>query len=186
MHKNRNKVDGILVLSYQKGDVTALSKLVKRWHKHLCNKAFWIVKDADIAKDIAQDSWKTIIEKLNSLKDANSFGSWASRIVYTKSLDWIRSNIKEREKLKEYQKDNLVIDTEQNDNVQLQKSLLKAIKSLPEAQQHVIRLFYVQEYTLKEISAMLDISVGTAKSRLFHAREKLKQKLKRRKDIINN
>jgi len=181
MHKNQSKVDGALVLSYQNGDTNALPKLVKRWHKRLCNKAFWMVKDADLAKDIAQDSWKTIIEKLNGLKDANSFGSWASRIVYRKSLDWLRSNKKERENLKGYQKDNFVEVSNSEDNVGLQKTLLKAIKSLPDSQQHVIKLFYVEDYTLKEIGDMLGISVGTAKSRLFHAREKLKQKLKVKK-----
>ena len=179
--KSKDTIDGWLVLQYQFGNDKALPLLVKRWHKKFCSKAYWITKNKEISKDIAQDSWKTIIEKIYSLKDANSFGSWASRIVYTKSLDWIKFNIKEREKLKEYQKDNLVIDVEQNDNVQLQKALLKAIKSLPVAQQHVIRLFYVEEYTLKEIGAILDISLGTAKSRLFHAREKLKQKLKTKK-----
>ena len=58
--------------------------------------------------------------------------------------------------------------------------LLKAIKKLPEQQQIVIRLFYVEDYTLKEISEILNISIGTAKSRLFHAREKLKLILKNR------
>jgi len=45
-------------------------------------------------------------------------------------------------------------------------------------QQMVIKLFYTEEYSLKEISKTLNISVGTTKSRLFHAREKLKQILK--------
>jgi len=178
MHKNQSKVDGALVLSYQNGDTSALPKLVKRWHKRFCSKAFWMVKDADLAKDIAQDSWKTIIEKLKDLKDASSFGSWASRIVYRKSLDWLRSNKKERESLKSYQKGNFVEVYKPEDNMELQKALLKAVKSLPDPQQHVIKLFYVEDYTLKEIGELLDISIGTAKSRLFLAREKLKQKLK--------
>jgi RNA polymerase sigma-70 factor (ECF subfamily) len=42
----------------------------------------------------------------------------------------------------------------------------------------VIRLFYKENYTLKEISDLLQLSIGTTKSRLFHAREKLKTKLK--------
>jgi RNA polymerase sigma-70 factor (ECF subfamily) len=181
MRKNQNKVDGMLVLRYQTGDTTALPLLVKRWHKKFCNKAFWTVKDADIAKDIAQDSWKTIIEKINNLKDVNSFGTWASRIVYTKSLDWLRASKKERENLQEYRKDHLIVDNKPVVDVQLQKSILKAVKLLPDTQQHVIKLFYVEDYTLKEIGEILDISVGTAKSRLFHAREKLKQKLNDKK-----
>jgi RNA polymerase sigma factor (sigma-70 family) len=56
--------------------------------------------------------------------------------------------------------------------------LSKAIKTLPTKQQMVIKLFYVEEYSLKQISDLLNISLGTTKSRLFHAREKLKLILK--------
>ena len=53
-----------------------------------------------------------------------------------------------------------------------------AVKLLPEHHQMVINLFYVEDYSLKQISEILSISVGTAKSRLFHAREKLKTIIK--------
>ena len=79
---------------FQSGDKNALNQLVKRWHKTFCEKAFWLVKDADVAKDIAQDAWSVIINKIDSLKKPESFGSWALRIVYTKSLDWIKANKK--------------------------------------------------------------------------------------------
>jgi RNA polymerase sigma-70 factor (ECF subfamily) len=69
---------------------------------------------------------------------------------------------------------------ENNDNLKLKTNLLVAIKKLPEHQQVVIKLFYVEDYSLKQISDILKISIGTAKSRLFHAREKLKETLKYR------
>ena len=62
----------------------------------------------------------------------------------------------------------------------MQATLLKAIKTLPAHQQMVIRLFYAEDYSLKDISNTLNISEGTAKSRLYHAREKLKLILKNR------
>mgnify|MGYP000185661021 CR=1 FL=1 len=60
----------------------------------------------------------------------------------------------------------------------LKKELLKAIKLLSEHQQMVINLFYVEDYSLQQIGDILGISIGTAKSRLFHAREKLKTIIK--------
>lgn len=69
---------------------------------------------------------------------------------------------------------------ENNDNLKLKTNLLVAIKKLPEHQQVVIKLFYVEDYSLKQISDILKISIVTAKSRLFHAREKLKETLKYR------
>tara|TARA_R110002072_G_scaffold75957_1_gene178515 strand:+ start:217 stop:438 length:222 start_codon:yes stop_codon:yes gene_type:complete len=73
MNKEQDKIDTELVLKYQSGDNKALALLVKRWHKLFCKKAFWIVKDADMAKDIAQDSWNIIIKNISKLKNANSF-----------------------------------------------------------------------------------------------------------------
>jgi RNA polymerase sigma factor (sigma-70 family) len=57
--------------------------------------------------------------------------------------------------------------------------LLRAIPELTNDQQQVLRLFYTENYALNEISEMLNISVGTVKSKLFHAKEKLKTILKK-------
>jgi RNA polymerase sigma-70 factor (ECF subfamily) len=170
--------DSDLVLMFQSGDKNALNQLVKRWHKTFCEKAYWVVKDPDVAKDIAQDTWTLIIGKINHLNKPSSFKSWALRIVYTKSLDWINANKKLNNNIENYKYKDVDSSEVQNSDDLIKLKLLEAIKLLPENQQTVIRLFYSQEYSLKEISKILNISVGTAKSRLFHAREKLKQILK--------
>lgn len=178
MNKEQHKLDGELVLEYQAGNIEALTLLVKRWHKVFCKKAFWIVKDSDVAKDIAQDSWNTIINKIEKLEDPNSFGSWALRVVYNKSIDVINAYNRKRIKDEVYKYEEKVFEIEENNSELLKYRLLETIKTLPEHQQKVIKLFYIQDYTLKEIADILNISVGTVKSRLFHAREKLKLTLK--------
>lgn len=180
--KKDKAIDAILVTQYLSGNVNALTELVKRWHKLFCEKAYWIVKDADVAKDIEQDSWKTIMVKINKLQDPKSFGGWALRIVYTKALDYINANNRIRNNLEHYKYEQDTIDVENETNESLKKALLKAINNLVEHQQTVIKLFYVEGYSLKEISEILNISVGTAKSRLFHAREKLKDTLKEKRN----
>ncbi|MCF7560901.1 RNA polymerase sigma factor [Sabulilitoribacter multivorans] len=174
-------IDGGLVKAYLADDRKALAVLVKRWHKSFCEKAYWLVKDADVAKDIAQDSWRTIIDKIDRLNNPESFGSWAMRIVYTKSLDWINTKKRKENHLNTYKYEQELesIETVAEDE-NLRQKLLSTLKTLPEHQQVVIKLFYVQDYSLKDISGLLNISVGTAKSRLFHAREKLKLILKNR------
>ncbi len=179
-------VDGGLVKEYQSGNTKTLPVLVKRWHKIFCNKAYWIVKDADVAKDIAQDSWNTIINKIENLKEPNSFGHWALRIVYTKSLDWVKLKNKERVQLQDYQKEAIEEEVDFEEKEQLRVLLLKSIKALPQHQQVVVKLFYVEGYSLKELSKSLNISEGTAKSRLFHAREKLKLTLKHRRNEMSS
>ncbi|TNJ42156.1 sigma-70 family RNA polymerase sigma factor [Tamlana fucoidanivorans] len=186
MRKKQQLVDKQLIIEYQSGHVKALPVLVKRWHKTFCEKAYWITKDADVAKDIAQESWTTIITKLPHLKKAESFGSWALRIVYTKSLDFINETQrinKNKEVFKVSEKTKLLEDQEVD--LILKQRLIHVINELPETQQAVIKLFYVQEYSIKEIGDILNVSVGTVKSRLFTAREKLKEVLIKNKNYEN-
>ena len=175
MNEKERLVDGKLVAEFQSGNKQMLVALVKRWHKAFCNKAYWIVKDADMAKDIAQDCWQIIIDKLDTLKEPENFGAWAMRIVYTKSIDAIKAKNKMNTIRNELKQEGDVVESfESSDTDKLKQDLLKTVNALPEHQQMVIRLFYVQDYSLKEISRILDISIGTTKSRLYHAREKLK------------
>lgn len=176
--KTYQSIDKKLVEAYKAGDKKALTNLVKRWHKLFCDKAYWLVKDKDAAKDIAQDSWTIIINKIDRLKDPKQFKYWAYRIVCNKATDWLRLQSKNQKQTVGYNLDIESDTKEYSENEQLKQILLKAINELPTNQKEIVRLFYTESYSLKQISDLLKISVGTAKSRLFHAREKLKITLK--------
>ncbi|WP_019669432.1 RNA polymerase sigma factor [Eudoraea adriatica] len=177
---NAKKIfEGLLVLQYRSGNKKAFSLLVSRYNSKMCNHAYWFTYDKDIAKDIVQDSWGLIIKKIPHLKNPNSFGSWAMQIVTRKSIDYLNKNSRNREKLREYHNEPKA-DYDLN---HIESDLLKvyeAIKRLPQEQQVVLRLFYLEEYSLREISEIIEKSEGTVKSRLYHAREKLKTILKNR------
>ncbi|WP_347175333.1 RNA polymerase sigma factor [Polaribacter uvawellassae] len=183
MKDTNNLSDCELVLSYQSGNTAALSGLVKKWHVQFCKLAYWYVKDADVAKDIAQESWVIIFKKLDTLKNPKQFKSWSISIVNRKAIDWIRANKRESNKLNTFydEKDkNINIDKSEDNKTKLLSILKMEIDALPVNQKMIIKLFYTENYSLKQISEVLEISVGTAKSRLFHAREKLKKSLKQR------
>lgn len=176
--KTNQSIDEKLVEAYKAGDKKALATLVKRWHKLFCDKAYWLVKDKDAAKDIAQDSWTVIIHKIESLKEPKQFKFWAYRIVCNKATDWLRLQAKKQKRTVGYKVEIESNDIKYSENEHLKQLLLKAINDLPTHQKMVVRLFYIESYSLNQISDLLQISVGTTKSRLFHAREKLKTILK--------
>ncbi|WP_299364259.1 sigma-70 family RNA polymerase sigma factor [Winogradskyella sp.] len=176
--KTDEHIDEVLVEAFKAGDKKALAALVKRWHKQFCNKAYWMVNDKDAAKDIAQDSWTTIIDKIDKLKDPKRFKYWAFRIVCNKSTDWLRLQAKNRNNTINHEVEIKSVSGNNSEKEQLKQLLLKTVDELPKNQSTVIRLFYLQSYSLKQISDLLEISIGTAKSRLFHAREKIKTILK--------
>ena len=180
MQKAKKIFEGLLVLQYRSGNRKAITLLVKRYNSKMCNHAYWFTYNKDIAKDIVQDSWGVILKKLPHLKNPNSFGSWAMQIVTRKAIDCVNKNHRDRQKLQDY----FYTPKEDNDPDQRESDLSKmydAIKALPQDQQIVLRLFYLEDYSLREISEILDKSEGTVKSRLYHAREKLKTNLKKQK-----
>lgn len=170
--------DKILIERYVAGDKSALPVLVKRWHKIFCEKAFWVLRDKDLSKDVAQESWMIIINKLTSLKKTESFQSWALRIIYTKAIDAHKRRARELLDKSKLDKKVYLESNDKEDNTAIKKNLLNAIQALSRDKQDVIRLFYVEEYSLKEISIFLKVPIGTVKSRLFKAREKLKSLIK--------
>ena len=180
MTNSKKIFDSWLVMECQAGNKKAVTLLVRRWHGKLCQQAFWYTHDMDQAKDIVQDSWSVILKKLHQLKDPNSFGGWALKIVTRKTIDKLR---KEKKELKNLEEHYDAFDSTNNDYNDLHSDdvlsrLRKSIKELPNHQQQVLNLFYLEEFRIKEIGEILHISAGTVKSRLFTAREKLKSILK--------
>ncbi|MDJ0644984.1 MAG: RNA polymerase sigma factor [Flavobacteriaceae bacterium] len=193
MKSTERVFDGLLVLQCRGGDRRAHLLLVKRWHQRFCKQAYWYTKDIDLAKDVVQESWSVIFRKLHTLSDPNSFGSWAMSIVNRRTIDMLRKSSRRSKKLRRYYEDlkdiNEYYETNKTDlegdpsaDTNYSEIIMKAIKNLPKNQQSVLRLFYIEEYSLLEISNILGLSQGTVKSRLFYAREKLKSILKHYKN----
>lgn len=178
MQKKEDDINEYLVIQLQSGNTIALTELVKRWHKLFCEKAYWLVKDKEVAKDIAQDGWAIIMQRIDTLKEPKLFKYWAYRIICNKSMDWLR--LQSINHLKFSTSETEIEDNEEDysETSELINKMKLAIKELPANQKEVLKLFYTESYTLKQISELLNISIGTAKSRLFHAREKLKLTLK--------
>ena len=170
--------DKFLIERYLSGDKSMLPILVQRWHKIFCEKAYWVLRDKDLAKDVAQESWIIIIKKLPTLKKLESFKSWALRIIYTKAIDAHKRRTQSIQNLNKIDRKVFSVSDDKEVDAALKQKLLTAIKKLSKDKQDIIRLFYVEEYSLKEISVFLKIPTGTVKSRLFKAREKLKSILK--------
>ncbi|MEP0266129.1 RNA polymerase sigma factor [Dokdonia sp.] len=181
MKPSKKIEDSWLVTQYCNGHKKAMAVLVKRWHRKFCKQAYNYSNDFDIAKDIAQDAWITILKKIHTIENPDKFGSWGLSIVTKKSIDWYRKSKRVQEKKQEIiskKREFILGDMNTSENPLIKEKLKRAIASLSEEQQKVLKLFYIESYGLLEISKILHISSGTVKSRLYYAREKLKTILK--------
>lgn len=168
--------DELLVIRCQERDEEAVSLLWKRWQPRILKWSFDFLKDQDLADEIAQESWISIFKGIGKLKDPALFRYWAYRIVQRRSMDHFRRKQKEQVVVNELRNEPVEDNFEAVavDQVEL---MLLTIKELPAMQQQILRLFYLERYSVKAIAKMVELPEGTVKSRLFHARQLLKNKL---------
>lgn len=184
---NRNPddiLDEMLILRIQAGDRRALAQLVNRWHRRLCHRAYQITGQSDLAADLAQETWLAVIRGLPRLRDPATFRSWAYRIIHNKSVDALRAQSRHRAATEILSNDSPSATHENEGTHQVEKTeesdqLRRAIRALDVDQRLLLRMFYTDGMTLREISRVTDTPVGTLKYRLFQLRQRLKQTIER-------
>lgn len=177
MDKNSDHIiNEALARRYQSGDKEALKELIRRFNPRLQSKIYYQTKNRDSINDIAQECWYAIIHNLEDVKFQVGFEAWALNIARNKAVDWIRIQQKERKTQTGSDTELQNIQEEENEirNMQINE-LKRGMALISQAQRIVLELFYLENLSLKEISAVLGISIGTVKSRLFNAREQLKK-----------
>jgi len=137
--------------------------------------------DAD-AEDIAQESLIRAYRKWADLRDPSRFRAWIVRISFRLALDrWRSAKRRERrESAWALPETRPVPPTAEQIAVsnEFQVRLERALEELPDKSRLVVILSAIQGYTLEEVASILDIPVGTVKSKLFFARKKLAEKLR--------
>ena len=167
-----------MVINCQMGDRKAFELLVKRWHPRILRRVYYTTKDATASRDIAQEVWMAIINRIKTLQDPRTFEVWSLKIANNKAVDWIRSNQLERkrEEVREFAQHAFAEKGNEQNEDQLQ-NLKIGLSKLTEEHRLIIQLFYHEDLSIVAISQLLDIPIGTVKSRLFTARKELKNLL---------
>lgn len=170
-----------------KGDASAFGVLIERYQNKAYAISVKIVQNHDDALDCVQDSFIKAFRSLSSFNFQSSFNTWLYRIVTNTSLDLLRknkkyqSNIPIEKPLSGDDDDDYFIQIEDRkadvENIAVSNQTViavrEAIDKLSEDLKKVIILFDIEQFSLIEVSKILNIPVGTVKSRLFRAREKL-------------
>lgn len=141
-----------------------------------------VLRNTADAEDVAQDALLRAYRSFKDLRDPARFRSWIVKISFRLALDRWRS--KKRRELREtawtMPANTRVSPTAEQlaASSEFQMRLERALDELPEKFRLVLILSAIQGHTLEEISRLLEIPIGTVKSRLFFARKKLAEKLK--------
>lgn len=176
--------DGQIVDSVLGGDTKAFELLVLKYQKPIYNAAYSITKNAASAEDIAQEAFVKAYEKLDTLQNKGGFYPWAKKIAVNLALNLYDKNkwtVDVSNDTGDDFFDRVVGTTDTPEEYTLKEELRQYvnifINSLPEKLRVVLVMREVNDLSYDEISEILKIPVGTVRSRLFNARQILKERL---------
>lgn len=154
-----------LVLRAQAGDRHALEGLLRSVHGPLFGFLLNVIADRGLAEDVLQDVLFLIYRKLPWLREPECFEAWAFRIAS-------RAAWRELSKLRRLREEPLEVDPAIPEPEERPDELLDALpghlEALSPGSRAVLTLHYIQEMSLQEVAAILDLTVGTVKSRLAY------------------
>ena len=175
MNQKERIEDELLVIRAQEGAVEALSELVERWQDRLWRLAWRLTDDEQAAWDVLQEAWIVISRRIGRLGDPSAFPAWAYRITSNKSRDWIRRRQRMRRADEAYGQRWREVENGGNPTDWEYADLREALADLAGRDRAILSFRYEDNLSTAEIAEILGIPPGTVKSRLHHARQRLRR-----------
>ncbi|TET98071.1 MAG: RNA polymerase sigma factor [Anaerolineales bacterium] len=184
-----DKLDQDLILELQAGELDALGDMYDR-HRHLVYRtALAITCDPDMASDLLQEVFLRLHRFAERIDPSRPLQPWLYRMTVNLSYTWIKRKSRWIRYLNEMA-ENIIMErrpASPHNIAERDESwrwVRQAILALPVQQRMVVVLYYINDLSLKEISEILEIPVGTVKSRLHYARRVLKKQLGTHREVL--
>lgn len=166
--------DELLVMRCREGDAQALDALLGRWQERLWRHAWRQTRDEAAAWDILQETCLAIARGIVKLEACAAFGSWAYRIAGHKARDWMRQHARRRQRELDFTERWLLDQTPPGAASSVGGRVREVLARLVAEDRALLLLHYENDLDLEEIAGLLEIPAGTVKSRLHHARQRLR------------
>ena len=182
-----NNTDQALILQLQSGDLEALGDLFDRHRRMVYRTALAITNDEDSAADLLQDVFLRLYRFANRVDSSRPLEPWLYRVTTNLAYTYMKRRKRWWRALKDMA-DILARESKPSSEKLAEKEeellwVRKGIASLPITHRVVIVLYYVNNQSIQEISEILEIPIGTVKSRLYYGRQTLKKKLGMEKEM---
>ena len=164
------------------GDEDAFTTLVEKHRKWIHSLAWREIGDFHAAQEITQDTFIQAFKSLPSLRDPNRFSGWLHVIAKRQCIEWLRRKpimMQSLDAMPNAELERLsyarYLDEErtQASTDGLREVVERLLQKLPVNERSVMVLHYYKGLTCEEVSALLDVSLNTVKSRLYRARKRL-------------
>ncbi|PQP81736.1 RNA polymerase subunit sigma [Paenibacillus sp. PCH8] len=165
-----------------KGEPEAYAQLVGQYRGMALAVAFHRLGDLFLAEDVVQEAFTEAFGNLSKLEDAEAFPGWFKVIVERQCYRWLRR--KQHAMIPVQKLEHVFQEDDQAHNPEAQamrnemyRTLRDSVATLPASMRMAVELFYLEGYSLKEMSDFLGVNVPALKKRLFDARSKLKRSI---------
>jgi RNA polymerase sigma-70 factor, ECF subfamily len=170
--------DFSLIKRFIDGEESVFRLIVQRHKEKVRNIVYLTLNSNDYVDDIAQEVFITVYKNLNQFKFQSQFTTWLYRITVNKCKDHIR-----KMKIRKIFSPIKDVDREAGYNISVEESntaelVQEAIKKLPDKLRVPLLLKDIEGFSYQEIAETVECEIGTVKSRIFRAREGLKNLLK--------
>ena len=181
--------DEQLIRKFQDGDVGAYNQIVYRYKDRLLNFIYRFLNDLDRSEDLVQDTLLKLYTHKDAYKEIAKFSTW----LYTIAANLARTELRKLKRRKTFSITELSHDDrefiiespdsepgEENSSQNFEKNVQRALVELPDDFKTIIILRDIQELSYDEISKIVEVPLGTVKSRINRGRVKLQQLLKKK------
>lgn len=160
------------------GQVNAFSILVERYQTLVYTVVYRMIKNKEIAEEVAQDSFVKAYKSLSNYRGDAKFSTWLYTIAYRKSLDAIKANkrIPTSELVEEINEGQIELVNDALNYLQAKERkeiISNSIMKLPEDEAAIITLYYFEEKSVKEIVEIVGLTADNVKIKLYRSRKKL-------------
>ena len=165
------------MLQAQSGSREAVDELFKSVQEPLYRYIVAVVKEKQLAEDILQEVFIRIYRKLRWLREPRAFRAWCYQIASREAFRYLKRERRWTEQIRDDAALNVVAAGEPPYSPELVQQLPELVGELSPASRAVVVLYYLHELSLVETAAVLDIPVGTVKSRLAYGLASLRHRL---------
>lgn len=170
-------LDEYLVVAAQAADRRAADALVRRWHRRLVAHGWRLLGDRSLAEEAAQAAWLEIWRALPRLRDERAFPAFAYRIVTRRAAAAIGGRIADRALSDALEAQPVPAPGGTPDRAADESALRRAVTALPPGHRAAVALHYFDGLSVAETAVALGVPSGTVKTRLLHARARLRKLL---------
>jgi len=165
------------------GDDKAFSLLIENYEKYVYNVILRIVEEKEEAKDIAQETFIKAYMNIKTFRKDSSFKTWIYRIAVNTAMDYLRRKVRSKIDLVTTHEDGLEVKNFQTPEEVIEQKLTiemvrKEISKLPLDYKVALILKDIEGMSYEEISNILKINLGSVKSRIWRARNLLRERMK--------